>query len=162
MVGDAAMLTKKARPSRKLRVPHQKAGCTRFDSNQVPLIPASRGHNYATTYPRPLPGSLPYPSLSLPPFFSPPPSSQVRAQQQTTTVQRSGCSRPTFVHDPDLLNKSAHIYPVSPSLYSCALWPCARHRLSTFRTRFPHRGSRRDKGVLFYIGTRLGTSLLLD
>jgi len=47
----------------KLQGSTQKAGYTRFKSNQVPLIPASRGHNYATTYPRLFPGPPP------PPFF---------------------------------------------------------------------------------------------
>ena len=53
MVGDAAMLIKKARPSRKNRKSPQGAGRTRFKSNQVPLIPASRGHNYANDLPPP-------------------------------------------------------------------------------------------------------------
>ena len=56
MVGDAAMLIKKARPSRKNRKSLQGAGRTRFKSNQVPLIPASRGIITRTTYLRLLPG----------------------------------------------------------------------------------------------------------
>ena len=92
-------------------------------SNQVPLIPASRGrgHNYATTYPRPFPGPLPLP-LSPPAlffFFHLACKSGVRPTTNKTTVQRSGCSRPAFVRKqhPDLPSMSAHIYPISPSLY---------------------------------------------
>ena len=66
----------------------QKAGCPRFNSNQVPLIPPSRGHNYANDLP----------SASFLVFPSPPPFFFHRpfrcAQKQT--VQRSGCSRPAL------------------------------------------------------------------
>ena len=123
MVGDAAMLIKKARPSRKNRKSPQGAGRTRFKSNQVPLIPASRGHNYAN--------DLPPPASWFPPviffFFAIPHN----AQPNSTAL---GLFPPYPLQGAYIIPSCDHfIYP----LFLCGLWPftwvligCLSHELS--------------------------------
>src|SRR6266850_853786 len=116
---------KKARPSRKTQSDTQKAGCTRFKSNQVPLIPAPRG----IITRRLTPASFLAP---LPPFFFQPPCSQVRPNKQQYSAQ----AVPTLALC-TTLSRAAHraltFIPSRNALYlsrfTCALEPRARDRI---------------------------------
>jgi hypothetical protein len=123
----------------------------RFNSNQVPLIPASRRHDYAN--------DLPPPSSWLPPFFFHLPSP---APNQNKTVQRSGlravpplrCSNAKY--SCPINTRSSHfracIFPSSKHciwpFISCPLPPHSGHEFRVpFSRDFRPRSSRRDKGV---------------
>jgi hypothetical protein len=137
MVGDAAMLIKKARPSRKNRKSLQGAGRTRFKSNQVPLIPASRGHNYAN--------DLPPPASWFPPvffFFAIPHN----AQPNKYSAQRVPTLPSMFIIFPF---QGAYIYPVLRPFYLSFILVVFSHLPGTgsgaFLTSLPCRISKRSR-----------------
>jgi hypothetical protein len=112
----------------------------RFNSNQVPLIPASRRHDYAN--------DLPPPPSWLPPFFFA--STFTCAPNNNKTVQRSSRPSPALCKIVvQYLPISALAFPPSSylSFYSCALPPFAwyefgylSHAISVLEARGGTRG----------------------
>jgi hypothetical protein len=136
---------KKARPSRKTQSDTRKAGCTRFKSNQVPLIPASRG--IITRRLTPASFLVPFP----PPFFFSTSCSQVRPTTNNSTALRLFPPLRCAQHCSDLPTERSHL-PRLATLFICPVLPVPSSHApgtgsSAFRTRFPPRSSRRDKGV---------------
>jgi hypothetical protein len=118
---------KKARPSRKTQSDTRKAGCTRFKSNQVPLIPASRG--IITRRLTPASFLVPFP----PPFFFSTSCSQVRPTTNNSTALRLF---PPFALCTTLFRSSHRALTFTPSRnalylsrFTCALEPRARDRI---------------------------------
>jgi hypothetical protein len=142
--GDAAMLTQR-RPdhrgkSESFAIMLVRRSRFNSNSNQVPLILASRRHDYAN--------DLPSPPSRLPPFFfhlpSPAPSQQKQYSAQGRPSRAKLLFNLTLVHPISALCIFTHFY-LSLFLSSSAI------HLGRVRVPFPRdfrpRSSRRDKGV---------------
>ena len=139
------MLTQKARPSRKSLRVSPECWSRRFNSNQVPLIPASRRHNYAN--------DLPPPSSWLPPFFA---STFTCAQEQNSTALEAvpplRCEKlVSNIHQIVPFQRLPFFSPL-PNIVFVLYFLCSSAiHLGRIRVPFPRdfrpRSSRRDKGV---------------
>jgi len=124
---------------------HPESWLHKIQPYQVPLIPSSRGHNYAMTYLRLIPGT---PSQVRPT----PNNKQQYSAQAIPDLRWHKQHCPISPRSFPLQDRAPTFIPSRDAFLFVPLFLCPpRHALGTassaFRTRFPPRSSRRDKGV---------------